>query len=89
MANICRFCGESYEYQNRIAYDIKGNVIGCWHDSDFIPTGYDLDSVKKQRAEHAKDLVQPYNQDGSINRDFKKLYPKSEFITRYEKGNET
>jgi hypothetical protein len=44
---------------------------------------YELNSTKRQREEHAKDLLQPYNSDGTLNKEFKKVYPNSEFVRRH------
>lgn len=39
-----------------------------------------------QSENHAKDIVQPYNRDGSLSKEFKKLYPNSEFVKRNYKN---
>ncbi len=44
---------------------------------------------EKQLEKHAKDIVQPYNEDGTVNKEFESLYPKSEFITKYERNKRT
>jgi len=79
---ICDLCGKPWEYQNKIVYDENNNPVGCYHDHEFSGVTYDLEYQKKGRAKHAKDIVQPYLANGSINPKFQKLYPKSEFITR-------
>lgn len=38
---------------------------------------------EKKAEKYEKDLLQPYNRDGSLNKDFKKVYPNSEFVRRH------
>lgn len=79
MANkICSNCGKEYQYQVKLVYNDKVDAFHCYHDGEFIASNYELSFVKKQREKYAKDLVQPYNHDGTFNKDFKKLYPNSE-----------
>lgn len=39
----------------------------------------------RQRTEHAADLVQPYNPDGTINKEFSWVYPEESRIYKGEK----
>lgn len=76
MANKCSLCGRFYKYQHSIKYDNDGKLIGCFHDNEFIATQSQGLAIQKQRDFHKKDLVQPFNHDGTPNKDFKNLYPK-------------
>jgi len=77
---ICSNCGKKcYRYKT---LSLKGEIT-CWHDEEFSPTRYEGMTHKRQREEHAKDLLQPYNVDGSLSKDFKKVYPNSEFVKRH------
>ena len=66
----------------------KRHLINYMDDKEFdlekyrSINGIGRSALEKQREKYAKDLVQPYNKDGSINKDFKKLYPNSEFIRK-------
>jgi len=58
--------------QREEAYQNAGKIIH-----------YELNEHRRQRESHEKDLIQPFNSDGTLNRDFKKVYPNSEFVKRY------
>lgn len=73
---ICPRCGREYYFNTRMR--VEGNEIRCEHDVGRRVAGMEREEV-----------LQPYNGDGSLNRDFERTYPKSEFVRDYyEKGRD-
>lgn len=78
----CTTCGEHYDYrcQERINPDgtrecrHDGDCIGKVKEVDLIAGGKWSRRMSLDRKRYAKDMLQPYKHDGSVNENFKKVY---------------
>lgn len=75
----CSVCERPYEYSCR--QRLVDGVWSCEHDGGNIGSYNGEISTSEwgrkqsiERAKHAKDLLQPWRRDGSVNPDFKKVY---------------
>jgi hypothetical protein len=95
--NICPHCKQGYDFSYRVTYEqVNGQTVThCSHDSGHFGTYNDLlattrvgKRVRQDRIKHAKDILQPYKKDGSVNEHFKKVYgdPKKNFGDIRKKG---
>ena len=92
--NTCPHCKQEYEYSYRITIEPDGNRY-CSHDGGNFGAYYDLLAtsktgrrVRQDRIKHAKDILQPFKKDGTVNEHFKKVHgdPRKNFGNIRKKG---
>lgn len=84
---ICEVCGKSWDYQYKVIYGEEGKAIGCYHDGEFRSSSYEIipSSLRQERKQFAKEILQPYKKDGSINQDYVRVYGKDNIA--YQNNN--
>mgnify|MGYP001570123095 CR=1 FL=1 len=75
---LCNICDKPYERTLTIRYNDDGTK-NCAHE---LPASYTLDYMKKQRAEHRVDMLQPLTQRGKVNPDFVKVYGTQKWMKK-------